>query len=71
MVQVKELFEKIDLNGDGSITQAEATSFWGKNWAKVNAQAMFNEVDDDGNSVHGTLVNESVKLIYFGGEWCE
>ena len=23
--------------------------FWGKNFAKVNAQAMFNEVDDDGN----------------------
>lgn len=47
--QVKALFEKIDINSDGSITQGEATTFWGKNWAKVNAQAMFNEVDDDAN----------------------
>jgi len=47
--KVKKLFEKIDINADGSITQSEATTFWGKNWAKVNAQAMFNEVDDDAN----------------------
>ena len=44
-----KLFNKIDDNGDGSITQEEAVKFWGKNWAKVNAQAMFNEVDDDNN----------------------
>ena len=47
--KVTALFNKIDDNGDGSITQEEAVKFWGKNWAKVNAQAMFNEVDDDNN----------------------
>lgn len=43
------LFAKLDLNMDGTITKAEAVKFWGRNFAQVNAQAMFNEVDDDGN----------------------
>ena len=47
--KVKALFEKLDLDGDGSITFEEAKKYWGKNFAKVNAKAMFNEVDDDGN----------------------
>jgi len=47
--KVKILFDKIDGNGDGQLTHEEARIFWGKNFAKVNAQAMFNEVDDDGN----------------------
>ena len=32
------------------ITREEARQFWGTNFAKVNAQAMFNEVDVDGNT---------------------
>jgi Ca2+-binding EF-hand superfamily protein len=39
------MFDAIDLNKDGSVTKEEATTFWGKNFAKINAQAMFNEVD--------------------------
>lgn len=49
MQKVSELFKLMDENGDGMITVAEATVFWKKNWAKVNAKAMFNEVDDDNN----------------------
>ena len=47
--QVRLLFEKMDKDGDGSITYEEAQQFWEKNWKNVNATAMFNEVDDDGN----------------------
>ena len=31
-------------NGDGLLERPEAVAFWGKNFAKVNANAMFNEV---------------------------
>jgi len=48
---VKTLFGKIDGDGDGTVTKEEAVTFWKRNWAKVNAQAMFNEVDDDSNGV--------------------
>mmetsp|Transcript_31415 Transcript_31415/g.85882 ORF Transcript_31415/g.85882 Transcript_31415/m.85882 type:complete len:228 (+) Transcript_31415:109-792(+) len=44
-----QFFTKIDVDGDGSITQDEAIQFWGKNFAKVNATAMFKEVDSDGD----------------------
>ena len=33
------------------ITKEEARQLWGTNFAKVNAQAMFNEVDVDGNKL--------------------
>ena len=46
---LKELFDKMDIDKDGSVTKDEAIKFWGKNFAKVNATAMFNEVDEDGN----------------------
>lgn len=46
--KVQELFKRIDDDGNGTITKEEAMKFWGKNWAKVNAQAMFNEVDQNG-----------------------
>jgi len=46
---LKTFFTKMDIDGDGSVTKEEAIKFWGKNFAKVNAQAMFNEVDEDGN----------------------
>lgn len=32
---------------NGSVDRSEAIKFWGKNFAKVNANAMFNEVDVD------------------------
>ena len=44
-------FQKVDVDGDNSITQEEAVRFWGNNFAKVNATAMFNEVDSDGDGV--------------------
>ena len=47
--KVTALFKKLDDNGDGTVTKAEAQAYWKANWAKVNATAMFNEVDDDGN----------------------
>ena len=46
---LKTFFEKMDIDGDGSVTKEEAIKFWGKNFAKVNANSMFNEVDEDGN----------------------
>ena len=49
VAKVEELFKKIDFDANGTITKDEAQRFWGKNWAKVNAQAMFNEVDKDEN----------------------
>ena len=33
----------------GTVEKEEAIAFWKKNFAKVNADAMFNEVDDDNN----------------------
>ena len=39
----------MDADGNGTVTKEEAKAFWKKNWANVNAQAMFNEVDDDSN----------------------
>lgn len=32
---LKTLFEKMDVDGDGTITKDEAIKFWGKNFAKV------------------------------------
>ena len=43
------LFEKMDSDGDGTVTMNEAVAHWGSNFAKVNARSMFREVDDDGN----------------------
>ena len=42
------LFDKMDIDKDGSVTKDEATKFF-KSFSKVNATAMFNEVDEDGN----------------------
>jgi len=46
---LKKFFDKMDIDGDGSVTKEEAVKHWGKNFAKVNANSMFNEVDEDGN----------------------
>ena len=40
-------FEKLDKNGDNIVTLTEAEEFWKENFAKLNARAMFNEVDTD------------------------
>jgi len=44
------------------IAKEEARQFWGTNFAKVNAQAMFNEVDVDGN----TLSRPGLCSFFFG-----
>jgi Ca2+-binding EF-hand superfamily protein len=46
---LRSFFDKIDDDKNGEITKEEATKFWGKNFAKVNANSMFNEVDEDHN----------------------
>ena len=46
---LKTFFDKMDVDGDGDVTKDEAISHWGKNFAKVNATSMFNEVDEVGN----------------------
>lgn len=46
---LKKFFTAMDYDKDGSVSKDEAIKFWGKNFAKVNAQSMFNEVDEDGN----------------------
>lgn len=47
--KLRELFAKMDKDHDNILSKSEAIEFWGKNFAKINAQAMFNEVDDDHN----------------------
>jgi len=46
---LKQFFDKMDADGNGEVSKDEAVQFWGKNFAKLNAQSMFNEVDEDGN----------------------
>ena len=46
---LKTFFSKMDANCDGVVTKDEAAAHWSKNFAKVNAKSMFNEVDEDGN----------------------
>ena len=50
---VKELFEKIDAEKNGTISLAEAERFWSEGklgrFGKVSAAAMFNEVDANAN----------------------
>ncbi|KOO44199.1 ef hand family protein [Chrysochromulina tobinii] len=47
--KLKSFFDKMDLDSNGEVSKEEAEKFWGKNFAKLNAQSMFNEVDEDGN----------------------
>ena len=47
--KLKAFFDKMDADKNGEVSKSEAVAFWGKNFAKVNAQSMFNEVDADGN----------------------
>ena len=47
--KLRAFFDKMDTNHDGDVSKDEAVAFWGKNFAKVNAKSMFNEVDEDGN----------------------
>jgi len=47
--KLKSFFDKMDADGNGEVSKAEAVAFWGSNFAKVNATSMFNEVDEDGN----------------------
>lgn len=42
--QLRKLFSKMDSDRDQILSKAEAVEYWGKNFAKINAQAMFNEV---------------------------
>ena len=46
---MQDFFSKLDVDHDQEITLEEATKHWGKNFAKINATAMFNEVDTDKN----------------------
>mmetsp|Transcript_58056 Transcript_58056/g.155454 ORF Transcript_58056/g.155454 Transcript_58056/m.155454 type:complete len:134 (-) Transcript_58056:83-484(-) len=59
--KLEELFGKMDLDKSGDINLKEAVSFWGQNFAKVNAAAFFNEVD--------TNENTSISLPEYIGFW--
>ena len=48
--KLRAFFDKMDTDKNGEVSKDEAIAFWGKNFAKVNANSMFNEVDEDGNS---------------------
>ena len=43
MAKVEALFKKMDLDGDGKLTQKEAEQHF-KKFSKIAAKAMFNEV---------------------------
>merc|ERR1719471_2196641 len=48
--KVNELFDKMDDNNDNIVTKSEAKKHFSvKKFGAVNAQAMFNEVDEDKN----------------------
>ena len=47
--KLHDFFAKLDSDADGCISRQEAVAFWGKNFARLNAEAMFNEVDVDGD----------------------
>jgi len=49
--KLQGFFQQLDRDGDKQVTLEEATSHWGKNFARLNASAMFNEVDTDGDGV--------------------
>ena len=44
-----ELFTQMDTDKNNEISKEEARAFWGNNFSKINATAMFNEVDSDGD----------------------
>ena len=62
--KITALFTKLDENGDGSVSRAEAEAYWKKNWAKVNASAMFNEVDDDSNGCVPAARSRTAQRMY-------
>ena len=47
--KLRELFQAIDTDGNGELSRAEATAYWGSNFARVNASSMFDQLDADGN----------------------
>lgn len=49
MQLVTTMFQKIDTDVSQTISLSEARTFWGKNFASINARAMFSEVDTDGD----------------------
>jgi len=57
---ISECFGRMDKNGDGSITFAEAKAFF-KRFGGISAQAMFQAVDDDND--------ESITLDEFLAFW--
>eukprot|EP00930_Biecheleria_cincta_P085329 TRINITY_DN74722_c0_g1_i1.p1 TRINITY_DN74722_c0_g1~~TRINITY_DN74722_c0_g1_i1.p1 ORF type:complete len:132 (+),score=36.73 TRINITY_DN74722_c0_g1_i1:75-470(+) len=59
--RLQVFFARMDIDGNNEITRDEAVQFWGKNFAKVNANAMFAEVDEDKDS--------SITLKEFMGFW--
>jgi len=46
--KIKELFDRMDTDGDGHIEKVEAQSFFGK-FSKVSTSKMFSEIDTDDN----------------------
>mmetsp|Transcript_55261 Transcript_55261/g.87640 ORF Transcript_55261/g.87640 Transcript_55261/m.87640 type:complete len:140 (+) Transcript_55261:94-513(+) len=46
---VEDLFDTMDADGDKQLTKAEADKHFKTKFGHLSAQAMFNEVDDDGN----------------------
>lgn len=60
--QVEALFRRMDADGDGLITRAEARSFF-KHFGRVSADAMFREVDED--------CDDTVSLDEFLAFWAQ
>eukprot|EP00164_Ancoracysta_twista_P007511 GFYU01010670.1.p2 GENE.GFYU01010670.1~~GFYU01010670.1.p2 ORF type:complete len:136 (+),score=62.95 GFYU01010670.1:31-438(+) len=47
--KIVDLFNEMDDDESNTLEKSEAYKFWGKNFPKVNAEAMFDEVDEDGD----------------------
>mmetsp|Transcript_3386 Transcript_3386/g.6979 ORF Transcript_3386/g.6979 Transcript_3386/m.6979 type:complete len:125 (+) Transcript_3386:101-475(+) len=58
---IKELFKKMDDDGNGSVTKEEAKKFFKGAFKNVSANAMFNEVDTD--------INGNISESEFLGFW--